>query len=98
MINQYKSRIMEYMNKKGFVNIIIIIIGVVLLGGVGYFVYTKQNPTYQTPPIVDNSQCNVDPDTGGKCPAGCVNYGVPLGCVPQKYYDECQSGSRVCPL
>ncbi len=40
--------------------------------------------------------CSAVPDANGVCPAGCVNYGNPLGCVTQQYYDECQTQGG-CP-
>ena len=53
-------------------------------------------PPLTTPPPINN-QCNVKPDSSGKCPTGCVNYGNPLGCVTQEYEDYCSSNSSQCP-
>lgn len=49
-----------------------------------------------TPPPAPASQCNVQPDQYGNCPAGCVNYGMPLGCVTPEYSDYCKTHS--CPI
>jgi hypothetical protein len=40
--------------------------------------------------------CNVQPDANGNCPEGCVNYGVPLGCITQEYAQYCQTNA--CPI
>ena len=45
------------------------------------------------PPVVS---CNAQPDANGACPDGCVNYGVPLGCITQEYADYCNTHS--CPI
>lgn len=47
-------------------------------------------------PIVNN--CGVDPDKDGNCPPGCVNYGVPLGCITQKEFDDCEKSKYGCPI
>ena len=54
------------------------------------------NPRPVPPPIT--GQCNVHPDANGNCPAGCVNYGNPLGCVTQEYKDYCSFHPGQCPL
>ena len=36
-------------------------------------------------------------DANGNCPAGYVNYGVPLGCVTQDYKNYCSSHASQCP-
>lgn len=60
------------------------------------------NPNPKPTPILppDTGQCDVKPDAQGNCPAGCVNYGNPLGCVTQEYYDYCWSGpqNQNCPV
>ncbi|HEV2412835.1 MAG TPA: hypothetical protein VGS28_03445 [Candidatus Saccharimonadales bacterium] len=32
------------------------------------------------------------------CPAGYVNYGMPLGCITQQKYNQCMSQPGKCPL
>ena len=58
----------------------------------------KPSSTPNTTPVSNGNKCDVDPDENGNCPAGCVNYGVPLGCVTPEYYEECMSGKRSCPI
>jgi hypothetical protein len=54
-----------------------------------------QNQTNSPPPI---GQCG-QPDAQGKCPAGCMYYGNPLGCVTQEYYAYCNGYPRGnCPV
>lgn len=84
------------MNQKVFINIIIIIGVVILVGIAGYFIMNLQTPSPES--IPPSTKCDVAPDENGKCPEGCVNYGVPLGCVTEEYYKECQSGGKPCPI
>ena len=48
-----------------------------------------------TNPDIDLVKCG-DPDEFGNCPVGCINYGMPLNCVTQEYYDWCNEGNN-CP-
>ena len=47
---------------------------------------------------LDSDKCNADPDASGNCPEGCVDYGPPLGCVTQDYYDEMSKGHQTLPI
>lgn len=49
-----------------------------------------------TPPSPIQNKCSVQPDQYGNCPAGCVNYGIPLGCVTPEYSDYCKT--HPCPI
>ena len=98
------------MNEKRFVNIIVIIGILMLIGIVSYFIMSQKtslsrptrspvpSPISTPTPITDTSRCDIKPDESGRCPEGCINYGVPLGCVTQKYYEECESGNKHCPI
>lgn len=64
----------------------------------------SQNPTFQPPTgIPENKAINCGrPGEGAydkdfKCPPGCVNYGVPLGCVPIDFYNNCQK-THMCAV
>lgn len=87
------------MNQKGFVNIVVIIVVIILAGITGYFIVNRRipSPVAPIPSPIPTSKCHVDPDKNGKCPEGCINYGVPLGCVTLEYYKECNKG-KPCPI
>jgi len=56
------------------------------------FKFTTPTPT---PPTTTN-QCNVQPNAQGICPTGCINYGVPLGCITPEHYQYCKT--HACPI
>lgn len=39
-----------------------------------------------------------EPDSQGTCPEGCVNYGVPLGCITTEDYENCEKSEYGCPI
>src|SRR3989338_656344 len=58
----------------------------------------REGSTPTPTPIQNKGKCEVEPDEADKCPVGCVNYGVPLGCVTPEYYEECKSSGKPCPI
>lgn len=97
------------MNQKGSMNILVIIIVVALLAGGVYVLATRQaaapmtTPT-PTPGTAPSPTPNPTPtpnpyhtsyNKDGKCPAGYVDYGVPLMCVTPEYMQYCQT--HLCP-
>lgn len=59
--------------------------------------YSCKPGTVRAPTPPPNTCNGTQPDSAGNCPAGCVNYGVPLGCVSQEYMNYCSSGG-MCPI
>lgn len=60
---------------------------------------TIPTPTTRSvsPTTSNKINCNVGNIRNENCPPGCVNYGMPLGCVTQEYYDNCQK-THNCPI
>lgn len=48
------------------------------------------------PTASNKVNCNTGSIRNENCPPGCVNYGMPLGCVTQEYYDNCKKTGG-CP-